>query len=440
MPDAPKKTVAVGTARPRHRTRLALPRAGARFVLAIFASGATAFASLLVEGLFPPGAGPWNRDLPDNRFWALGFVVSIALTVWAAWSLRAQSRQRGTLYYLRLQADTVPDLHKEAVASAASSYLGYRSVTAWLDPGLGTVDVRRQVESVSAELQRAINDDSDDSGFDIAPNLVFPAALAVGFDWVPPREVRMREINGPRNGRQTPGFDWFLHCATRSGHGCRMPVDHRREVQHFKVTDEVAATRISQHTTSPTAPTVRYVWLELILSDQDRTIASPLKEKSDLIRTVACFAQSPRALVPRPLAYRSKSGDHQLSVVQVAEAGAYWIGQTFVDFPDATIIVACAAPKTVTFAIGHLLGRPFPPHPAGHIWRKLVPMGHFQFEEPEMRPMWVRHDQTNPDLLLAPLIGLPHMPSTSGKRPTSAIADVMRVLADRWAVDRAPTS
>lgn len=389
----------------RRRRWPVLPRSLASLVLVAFGSLSTAFAAILVEEVVPLVDGnPWSISWTENNLRWVGFVLSIAITLWAVASLRVHRRRRGTLYYLRLLNETAPDLHRETVEKASGQYLGYRSIAAWCDPGPGTVDVRDQVAELSAELQRATNDDSNDSGYDIAPNLVFPAALAAGYDWTPPQQVILREINQP--GRD-PEFEWRLACGSASGQGCEQARDRHHRVPHFHA-DQTGQPQVISAWTQVKRPTgaVASVWLELRFSPRDWDVRSPHRDDADVQRTVGVVSRGAAGQIRSmaQLSYRPGRGAMTgLTALQVAEGAAYWVGRTLRDFPDATVFVAGLMPKTLSFAVGHLLTQPAPSGTAAHLWRRIVPMGHFLGEEPEMRPMWVRHGQHHPDELIAAL-------------------------------------
>ncbi len=392
-------------ARPR-QLRWVLPRPGAAAVLVASGALVTAFSAILMEETFPLAHGRrWAVGFTGNGWRLIGFIVSGLATAWAVWSLRVHRRRRGTLYYVRMQNEVATDLHRDAAERATEEYLAYRSIAAWFDPGPGTVDVRPVLATVTAELQRTVNDDSHDSGYDIAPNLIFPAALAAGYDWVPPPQVNLREINGP--GR--PDFEWRLGCATSSGGRCRRADDPKHRIEHFNPDRSAGPHRISAwpRTTQPD-PAVRSVWLELRLTGEARTMEPPYE--TDLVRvvgvTTAKANEGAADLTAEPLTYAPRSAlpATRLTTLQVAEGAAYWIGRTLNDYPAATVFVAAALPKTVSFAVGHLLTQPTPTGAAAHLWRRIVPMGHFQHEN-ELRPMWVRPDQRDPDELIAALFG-----------------------------------
>lgn len=382
-------------------------------MLVLSGSAAAAFGGLVAEDFFPGG----DKGVQLNPDWwrIAALVFALLVAVWATWSLSTHRQRRGTLYYLRLQNETNPDYHRDAVSKAAKEYLGFRSIAAWCDPGLGTVDLCAAIAGMSSELERVINDDADDSGFDIAPNLVFPAALALGYDWIPPRNVRLREFNSPRRDKQTDiqAFQWDLACATASGEGCgKRTLAHKRG--HFDA-KAVSGYRLCAADLRSAGVAATSVWLEYWLSDTDSSdrkeaMTSPLKLAAEVIRTIRVEQPGPVAGASGAytrLSYGSDAdtaGSTGLTVMQIAEGGAYWLRKTLEDFPNATVFVAARMPKTVSFAMGYLMTRPPMQRAAAHPWRRIVPMGYFGHEPyPELRPTWVRADQKDPDQLIREL-------------------------------------
>ena len=428
------------------------------------AAAAAAFGGLVAEDVFPkpdlclPEPTPWlalNEVLPAR---VTGLVIALILAAVGTWILTKRRRNRGTLYYLRFQSETNPDFHQDVVEKSREQYLDFRSISAWCDPTLGVdhsrrsqadlsrnhvVDVRRQLNEMSAELQRTTNDDTGDSGFDIAPNLIFPAALALGYDWIPPGQATLREFNPPREDkREIEEFQWVLYPCDSSGQGkiANKTLVFGRWVHHFDEdsSDDYRVVSKDKYADEECpADDVQSVWLELRLTNRDFSkpylqFKSCLKNSAQMSRTV--YVEGPKSEVtgerkPCRLTYTGERLLHSaLSVLQITEAAAYWIARTLRDFPNAIVFVAAATPKTVSFAVGHLLSQipvadltnvrrlsDFTPDPdyfpwlntdrPYHPWQRIVPMGHFGGEESPLRPMWVRDDQIDPNVLIERAFG-----------------------------------
>lgn len=400
----------------------------AEYALVLFGSAAAAFAGLVAEDMFP------GRDAWLTTEWKWVRVGSLAVAVAAAFlavrRLIRRRQLRGTLYYLRMQSDTNEDYHAKAIEEAAKDYLGFRAMAAWCDPGDGTVDVRRQVDRLSVELQRSTNDDANDSGFDIAPNLIFPVALAVGYEWIPPGPggpgpagLRLREFSLRVGKEELQDFEWKLGCLSAAGvvrekqtTVCRDP---KCKVSHYQPSDSGHLRAVTSGTALP-GSSVQTVWLEYRLTEGEwvddverdcgrkvRVMNSPLKAAADVRRVIHVEARRVPNDPATSYALLHYTHDVQCGctdvpeVQEIAEGVAYWLGQTLRDYPRATVYVAAAMPKTVAFAMGYLMTRPPLWGVAAHPWRRIVPMGFFEREPNDLRPMWVRFDQRDPDELMA---------------------------------------
>lgn len=380
--------------------------------LLVFAgSVAAAFAGLVAEDFFP-GREEWLTWC--MRLLRIGCLLAATVLAWLALRrLRLRRRLRGTLYYLRMQSDTNDDYHSRAIGQAAKDYLGFRAMAAWCDPGAGIVDVRDEVARLSTELQRSTNDDADDSGFDIAPNLIFPVALAVGYDWIPPGpgELRLREFSTRAGKEELQDFQWQLGCVSAAGRrGSEQTTvcgDTKCCVSHFEQRDEGYLRAIT--TGGEPETLAQSVWLEYRLTDRDYaseklSMKSEFKETAQVTRIIQVEVEDPssNATTYALLSYTDGVDDSAPApgVQEIAEGAAFWLGQTLRDYPAATVFVAGAMPKTVALAMGYVMTRPPLRGKAAHPWRRIVPMGYFEGEPDPLRPMWVRTDQRDPGKLI----------------------------------------
>ncbi|MFT3861386.1 hypothetical protein [Micropruina sp.] len=390
--------------------------------LLVFAgSVAAAFAGLVAEDFFP-GREEWLTWCV--RLLRIGCLLAATVLAWLALRrLRLRRRLRGTLYYLRMQSDTNDDYHSRAINQASKDYLGFRAMAAWCDPGTGIVDVRDHVTRLSTELQRSTNDDADDSGFDIAPNLIFPVALGVGYDWIPPGpgELRLREFSTRVGKENLQDFEWRLGCLSAAG---AAPPDRETGVsppdkpvcgqpecrtRHFRVNGPAGRVNMCAVTDRLNLDTpVRAVWLEYWLTASDYTkkpflMESQYKASAQVTRIIRVEVKvsAESAAAYTLLSYTDQGVESEMTVRQIAEGAAYWLGETLREYPDATVFVAGGMPKTVALAMGYLMTRPPLQKPAAHPWRRIVPMGYFLGEPDPLRPMWVRPDQCDPDQLIA---------------------------------------
>lgn len=154
-----------------------------------------AAGGLVLEGMT---RREWGSQLVwQGTLTVLGLVM--LLSGWRA------LRSRGTLYFVRVLDSGMVDWHEHTRREMEKTSLDIRVASAWV-PRRRRFDQRPEVATVVAELERASNDDSEDSLSEFAPNVRFPASLAVGFGWVPRQNSTLVELSDsapkedPKNG------------------------------------------------------------------------------------------------------------------------------------------------------------------------------------------------------------------------------------------------
>ncbi len=113
----------------------------------------------------------------------VAFLVLSWLQLRYLWLLRSA----GTLYYLRADSGRVPSLHAAAAEVAGASSLDLRAIRRTFsiaDAAGGGVDIRSLVGELRAEFDSSLNADSNDSAFSVVPDVAWPVAVAVGYDWI----------------------------------------------------------------------------------------------------------------------------------------------------------------------------------------------------------------------------------------------------------------
>lgn len=166
------------------RQRLKRNRAIRTVNVALVVASALTTASLgavLQDALAKPGQHAeflWQR-------W-LVLLVSLGCVVLAvAWRARAK-RSTGTLFYVQLLDESMQDKRIDALNQAAKQQLSRRSLTRWLDlDGCivnGVVDVHESCQEAGKALEGLVNLDRDDTATSLAPNALWPMAIALGMD------------------------------------------------------------------------------------------------------------------------------------------------------------------------------------------------------------------------------------------------------------------
>lgn len=182
-------------------------------LIALTVALTTAFGGLVAEDLITRDSACTICAMPDlwseactspsRLWWFVGsagvLVLSMALRAWLI-------AHNGTVYYLQLLPDESADRMRAAVDVANARSLDFRSTTGRFGTHGAVVDLRRAVGHVSDEPERALNDD-DATGYVLAPNLAFPAALAVGYDTLLRERTHLAELPTAAHGRRLPGGD-----------------------------------------------------------------------------------------------------------------------------------------------------------------------------------------------------------------------------------------
>ncbi|MDT5024983.1 MAG: hypothetical protein QOE61_1409, partial [Micromonosporaceae bacterium] len=157
---------------------------------------ATAALLSLVLGDVLPAQGPW-QVVWSRLWWLLAALVLLAAAVVVRGRVHTR---RGTLFYVRLLDDPWTDLHVQALRAAQARRMSLRSVTRWVDlpartTAIGVIDIVEECAQVAVALEATVNDDRDDTGYTLAPNMAWPVALAVGAELPILRRLELVELD-----------------------------------------------------------------------------------------------------------------------------------------------------------------------------------------------------------------------------------------------------
>lgn len=340
-----------------------------------------------ISGLFQ-----WS---PLRGSLALSIPVVAALAV-LLWVRTRRWRARGTLYYVSLldeaHTDNIVGLKDEWEKRHKDGRVIVRHVDA---SDARVLDVRSHVADLRAELERLFNHDDHSTGYTIAPNLLAPAALGLGYDLALPTNTMFLELNQRAETvfEFTPRLDAPAPRPAGLGH-----VDLPRTDQRNKI------------------------WLTVSLTDS--TFRLPLGENFDLYRVAGMHpevAGQDGLLVDRLLvttASDNPAGEHtipnqvrswsigrreQRAIISPDAAAVFVakeIHQALTDFEDAECLaVTIYAPKTVALVAGWRLRHLNRTGGLGsHPWRRMIPIR--TDETGAWMPVWVRINQPDPSLFL----------------------------------------
>ncbi len=165
-------------------------RSGTDAKITLVAAAAVAAAGLLLEYvglageglLFPKGTKPANAPF-------MGFMLVVLIC--AGWGIRLllkeraeHKRERGTLYYVSALASGMSDWHlsKASQKRATDDHFDMRVIrrNLVLSPSDEVHDIVEVVNEIGRDLELTMNDDSLDTAFRIAPNMLWHVGVGVG--------------------------------------------------------------------------------------------------------------------------------------------------------------------------------------------------------------------------------------------------------------------
>ncbi|MGN0099452.1 MAG: hypothetical protein ACI39C_00800 [Dietzia sp.] len=355
-------------------------------LIAITVALTTAFGGLVAEDLISRDASCtvgavsdlWSENCtsPSRLGWFLGtLVVLVAAMALRAWLMA----HNGTLYYLRLLPAESADRMRAAVDVANARSLGFRSATGWFGTANAVVDLRREVDHISDELERAMNDDDDATGFLLAPNLAFPAALAVGYDTLLRERTHLAELPVEARKRRLPGGDTGVRTVYFDD-GDDEWAERRWRSRRGQAGAELAMVTLpaGSATAVPADRTsVRRVWLSLQLEGggpvAEVDAGHPLREAADLVVVVGPTTgtdgdASPAAAggatlrpwtLPAGRWYPGASGRQvdRRAFARLVEELSGAVEQVLDDYPEAHVLLSGRMPRSVAFALGYVISQ-----------------------------------------------------------------------------------
>ncbi len=168
------------TLRARAIKILAGRRGLADVAVAVLVPASAAVFGLVLEDAFPVNGNP--RTISPVR-WTIMIIFIILLVLFVAYR-RWVYRGTGTLFSLIFLDESMSDYHEKARAEAARWHMAERLIGRRVDilgrERDGVVDVVQPCQDLSLTVEDALNQDREDTGYTVAPNLLWPAALAVG--------------------------------------------------------------------------------------------------------------------------------------------------------------------------------------------------------------------------------------------------------------------
>lgn len=151
-----------------------------RLGMATTASLIVAAFSLLIESFVVEGAGGFSRP------WLLVLLLAGLIVFWFLDSIYQNLlKHDGTVYYVRVQNLVNGQWHKDFIASRSDKMEDRKIIDScyWDNAGGDAeyIDARGAVADVVDEFRRCSNDDAEGTGFEIIPDMAWPAGVAFGF-------------------------------------------------------------------------------------------------------------------------------------------------------------------------------------------------------------------------------------------------------------------
>ncbi|MGH3840520.1 MAG: hypothetical protein ACRDS0_03610 [Pseudonocardiaceae bacterium] len=184
----------------RFRRWAARQRALADIGVAVLVAWTAAVLGLVLDNVLPGSAAP----APFSPIRLIIMIGSVALLIGSVALRRWIYRGTGTLYSLCLLDETMRDYHEDTQRDAAERHMAVQIIGRRVDllgrEHDGVVDVVQPRQELSRALESALNQDRQDTGYAVAPILLWPAALAVGASLF--RTDRMRFLEYAKNTTQ----------------------------------------------------------------------------------------------------------------------------------------------------------------------------------------------------------------------------------------------
>ncbi len=345
-------------------------------LIAVAVALTTAFGSLVADDIITADSSCTISGVPD--LWShhcsslpriAWFLGSAALLIGAMALRHWMINRNGTLYYLRLLPASSPDHMRGAMDLARAHSLDFRSATGWFGAEGDILDLRTDVARLSDELERAMNDDDEATGYLFAPNLSFPAALSVGYDVLLRQRTTLAEVPDPvPTAGGPPAGEPSGRAAMRTvyfdnGYG---EWSSREWIAHHDHPDpDITLTTLGEVPADRHA--VRRVWLSLQLSSTGPVVEvdaqHPLRDTCDVVVVASPVETVDGEVRMRPWDLpdiRSFPGSSSRKIdpesfARLLDELSGAIEHVLDEYPDANVLLAGDLPRSVEFALGFVI-------------------------------------------------------------------------------------
>lgn len=158
--------------------------------VATFVVTSTAILSLVIEDVIAgPGVASTWSTLPR----AMLTLVSLALLAWSV-ALRSKISRVGTVYYAQMLGVGMSDWHAKTAESLGRGFNAVRMFDEPLGRLTDPTDVAKAVTKLADDVSLSMQHDETDTGYHLAPNLLWPAAVAFGSQITYRDSIRLMEL------------------------------------------------------------------------------------------------------------------------------------------------------------------------------------------------------------------------------------------------------
>lgn len=331
----------------------------------------TAFGGLVADDVISADGSCTISGVPDlwshhctslpRLAWFLGSAaLLISMMALRHWMIN----RNGTLYYLRLLPASSADHLRGAMDMARARSLDFRTATGWFGTVGDVLDIRGDVGRVSDELERAMNDDDEATGYLFAPNLSFPAALAVGYDVLLRQRTSLAEVPEEPRSTRVPGGDTGMRTVYFDD-GYDEWSAREWLVHHDYPNPDITLTTLGPPPVD--RHEVRRVWLSLQLGAtgpvSEVDAEHPLRDTCDVVvvagptETVDGEARlrewemPTRRWVPGSSGRRIDAEPYARLLEELSGA----IEHVLDEYPEANVLLCADLPRTVQFALGYVI-------------------------------------------------------------------------------------
>lgn len=348
--------------------------------LALIAVITVAMAGLVIEDIYPRKGNGGLSPLPEWSGSTAGrwvFLVISMILMWALLLWRFQIRKSaGTLYIVRALKDNQSDEHVKTLEDhfGKGGFLDIRTLTRRLLTSAPDADSdwSETLSELALAFEREQNDDVMDSGFVLAPNLLWPAAFSLGHDLDLWNDIKLGEAIGQNAAnaiRDTKVLSWRLTGHRALSQRLRRLCD-RPEIIVESLRDDsqhpIRKVLVSSHLVAappqagPPGEFDKRYYIGVPTGGQDSNAQA--STGSSVAPLKRCRVIAPgfwewinliiKSLWAQARGTESSDAIPRVHALDAAEVTAQAIAQALHENPDAQIWVTMRVPKTVALASG----------------------------------------------------------------------------------------